>query len=35
MIDKDDDLHGDGVNIAARVEALAEEGRHLHHEVCL
>ena len=26
VIDKDDDLHGDGVNIAARVEALAEEG---------
>ena len=26
VIDKDKDLHGDGVNIAARVEALAEEG---------
>ncbi len=24
VIEKDDDLHGDGVNIAARVEALAE-----------
>jgi len=26
VIDKDEDLHGDGVNIAARVEALAERG---------
>ena len=26
VIDKDEDLHGDGVNIAARVEALADGG---------
>jgi adenylate cyclase len=26
VIDKDEDLHGDGVNIAARIEALAESG---------
>jgi len=26
VIEKDDDLHGDGVNIAARIEGLAEGG---------
>src|SRR5208337_2275853 len=35
VIEEEDSIYGDGMNIAARLEAMAEAGGHLHIRECL